>query len=342
MKLIGKIKFSPAAKICFLKEALLWVAFNKLPLAFRSFEEEEMDARFDRETYEDLQGFLDGLVIISNRECAIAGIPPNPRNDPKYEDIGTPENIDDDAAYAREHFPWSEPAEFDELKEWAIEFEKLKPEWDRHYKTAIERAKIALFPELSDGKIRLLGRRFDKATYGRFEDIDFDEVDEYDVPYRLISPSDIRLEKTDLEDCILETDVHFFTHIKLPVANLISAFPPKAFEEPKSGTVYGDELFVTDQSARDLELVLKPQSRRGRKRKYPRKPFIDEALRRLSEMFPDGFDAAVLHREQLIDDLLTWFQNDEGHEEVERTWGQARLNDAIAEFVRLRGSANAR
>ena len=157
MKLIGVINVHRIARFCFLKEALHWVAFNKLPLAFTSYEEEEVDGRFDSLTYDGLQEFLDEVGVISNQECAFARIPPNPRADPEIEGLGT-------------------------------------SDWDRRYRAAIERAKSDLFPELSDGKIRLLGRRFDKAKYGRFEDIDFYEVDQSDAPYRPIPPSD----KTDI------------------------------------------------------------------------------------------------------------------------------------------------
>jgi hypothetical protein len=124
MKLIGAISVTPVADWCFLKEAVLWIGFNKLPVAYGSYDDID-DGRFDGDTQYGLEEWLDSTCRLSDAECSNAGIPPDPQNEMDLEGIRRPQQYDEWI----EKFP-DQIALYSEGKKLAIEFQAKRGDYE--------------------------------------------------------------------------------------------------------------------------------------------------------------------------------------------------------------------
>jgi hypothetical protein len=125
---------------CFLHEELMWVAFQRLPIA------SYIDEREIRETHEAFGGYAIEIsdTRIFEEEAARAGIPPDPDLVAIYERLRATKDLDDDI---RGNFA-----------EDRAKHEQACQAWAPFYKRAIEYPSSQIFVALRSGSLRAMGR----------------------------------------------------------------------------------------------------------------------------------------------------------------------------------------
>ncbi len=73
----------PMPERCYLSEAVLWVAINRIPYSFVT--ENNIEVREDYEYFDDMEPYVPDGGIITVEECEQFGLEPNPY----WEEIGT-------------------------------------------------------------------------------------------------------------------------------------------------------------------------------------------------------------------------------------------------------------
>jgi hypothetical protein len=305
---------------CYLGEVLLWVAFQRLPIAFYDYQGREF-----RDTRE-----AGGLLIevpdwvISEEETKRANIPPDPTYLALTQDRSTllPDFYDD---LLKRYDP--EPDQTARLAKERAEAEIYQADcaaWRRCYEQAIEYPASRIFVALKGGHLgatgRLIpGRNLDEAS----EYLEREDKDVFDIPVVEIPASFWSLSGMDFKSSASGNGFAYYCHVACRTADVLSLFPGE--REPVTGVIRVGDCFVLDETAREPP----KQSSRGRPA-YPWEPFHLEvaALLQRGEL-PSKKEAAIQH-------FQTWFQKKLGVEPSRAAIGE-RLKPYYDKFGRQGG-----
>jgi hypothetical protein len=294
---------------CLLGEVLLWVAFQRLPVARYDFDEE-------RDVPDPTKAY--GLEadrpepLITDEEAKRANIPPDPRFRALIEGRSPmPPSFYDGLMGEYD----SEPEEKTQLLEERAAAEILQrafDDWKPHYSRAIEYAVSRIFVALRSGQLastgRLLpGRTLDEAR----EAMDRDNKGVLDFPETSVLPSFWR-PGIYFKASTAENGSSCYGHLACNTADVLAIFPG----ERESFVVerIGDSVIINDAEQKPTMY-----RRRGRPA-YPWEPFHVEvaALLQRGEL-PAKKEAAIQH-------FQTWF---------ETTLGEKPSRAAIGEKLKL-------
>jgi hypothetical protein len=206
---------------CFLQEALLWLAFQRLPVAFYNDENKEIRSasEYDGPAIETPSGTL------TDEECKRAGIPPDPHfhylvdESPSrlqtYNDLEAQFGHDEARRRIKEAMD----------KEQA-DHERAYMEWQPRYDRATEYAASQIFVALRDGRLRASGRllpslNVDEAIARlKAEERYVGDLPLTDIPRAFWSLKDILFDISAAHN----SDA-YYCHVVLRTHDLLAAFP---------------------------------------------------------------------------------------------------------------------
>jgi hypothetical protein len=280
---------------CYLYEVLLWVAFQRLPIASYNWDGIEVREDSEHEGYEPSEPER----VIYDEECKRAGIPP----DPRYTALVTEGPL----LTFRQLEPKVGADEALRLVQEASkrEEERLETayaEWEPHYRAAIEYPASQIFVALKSGQLRARGRRLpalDKAA--ALAQLKEKELYIGDLDEQEIAVSFWTLREIDFESSAARNAEDHYCQISFRTEDVLSCFPGE--REPVAGIERVGDSFVINDKLRKPTSV----SKRGRPA-YPWEPFHLEvaALIQKGEL-PLKKEAAIQH-------FQSWFESQLGVE----------------------------
>jgi hypothetical protein len=210
---------------CYLSEALLWVAVCRFPLAFVT--ENGVDGREDADYIDGLDPYLPFNDPISNLECTLAGLRPNP----EYEDFvlgdfhQTPENlrtllkVDTLADEVRNR--WEQ-----ELTD-SLEFYRRQAEWDAEYEALVDEPKARLFLALREQRLNAFGRKLPRETLtATLEHLESTDWEDWNDNSWIPIPADFWISnRIDWEGSSAEGRVGAYALILIETDGLLKSFP---------------------------------------------------------------------------------------------------------------------
>ena len=271
---------------CFLHEALLWIAFQRLPTAIYN----ELSQEIREETNDGYKvGSPEGPL--TEEECKRAGIPVDPalvrlletpRPLPHYDDLVEKHGHDETMRRLKEAIDKEDE-----------EYERACAQWRPYYDDVIEYPASQLFVALKSGQLRATGRQLTSVDYDRaMEALKVQERFLGDLPLQEIPSSFWTLKGIHFESSAAQNEKDHYCHIALRTADVLAVFPGERQEVTVERI--GD-TFVLKESA-----MKPPRAARGRP-PYPWDPFHLEV-------------AAVLKRNELpakkeaaIEYFQSWF-----------------------------------
>jgi len=269
---------------CYLGEVLLWVAFQRLPIAILVDDGEEL-----RETTE-----IGGLTIevpyweISEEETKRANIPPDPTYLALIEGKSTllPAFYDD---FLKRYDP--EPDQRARLEKERAEAESYLQEcvaWRPHYERAIEYPASRIFVALKSGQLGATGRLLPGSNMDEAHaHMDREDKDVFDFPVVDIPASFWSLSGMDFKSSASGNGVTYYCHVACRTADVLSLFPGE--REPVAGVErVGDSVVLNETPPKPPK-----QSNRGRPA-YPWEPFhVEVAVLLQRGELPSKKEAAI-------------------------------------------------
>lgn len=242
------------SEICFLREALLWVAFQRFPVS--EINPDRVDMRFDSDIQEDYEPRIpDDGGWITTEESVRVGLPPNPEWEHLFDDdhysYMTVTLIEELLANPSHH-----GYDIQELKKRlpiAKAREQAQEEWDKLYEDHIEIVQARLFVALKSGQIKAFGRPYPEDDQQSWS---VTEQEHVEIPSNFWRQSQI-----DWDKSACDSDNGHYFHIYVPVEELFTHFPPPEASVAQSVQVIADQYILNDEDAS----VSVPPSNRGRK-----------------------------------------------------------------------------
>ena len=241
---------------CFLEEALYWVAFLRLPVAYYTDDGSEI-----RQT-EEVGGYAIALTdgSLTRDETSRLGIPVDPdwiawTQEGRslvpvafYDDLLAKHDVD---AGARN--------KIGREREEAIESERKRKEWAQHYTRALEYPSSRIFVALRDGSLPAKGRllpagNLDEAR-SKMED---DGRSIFELPVSDIPPIFWSLQGIDFDTSAAGNGVHYYCHVSCRTEDLIKVFPGE--REEVSGILRIGDSYVLSEAVERVRST----ARRGR------------------------------------------------------------------------------
>ncbi len=278
---------------CFLHEALLWVAFQRLPVAFYNDRNQEIRSATNDEDAEITSP--DGPL--TDEECKRAGIPPDPNFRYLVEESPGPLKSYDDLEpkYGHDEAMRRIKEAMDKEKE---EYRRACMEWQPHYDGATEYSASLIFIAFRDGRLRASGRllpslNVDEAiasltAEGRYVG---------DLPLTEIPSSFWTLKGIHFDISAAENSKEHYCHVVLRTDDLLTVFPG---ERQQIAVEQIGDTFVVNDNARQTN---RPNSLRGRP-SYPWERFhleVSDLLQR--NELPAKKEAAIQH-------FQSWFERE--------------------------------
>jgi hypothetical protein len=236
----------PSAAYCYLYEALLWVALQRLPLAEPW--EDNVDTRTITEDLDSASPRLESEPITDD-ECQKVGLPPNPEYALHCGDEYHPE-----PRYIEELLrlvPGDEHREklLADLDASKVHHQALDG-WRALFDEFVDLHKSRLFLALREGKILSVGKPFPLAMASDFpERLSPEEWDAWvEAPWRVIKPDSWLSTGIDWADCRAVGRHAAHALILVSTLELITAFPPT--DEPVQQAVrFGDCYAIPEDAA---------------------------------------------------------------------------------------------
>lgn len=172
---------------CFMSEALLYLAFRRIPENFYMIE--GVEGHFH--DHDGSPGPFDekpsNQYPISDEECAVAGLDPNPSYElfmagERYFPI---EMIDQ---YLRQYPDHPKAEELTAQRPLAIKHYAAQESWDEACDNYLEYCRSRIFTDICEGKLSCEGKRF-KSTSKATLEVELQDADIYDGQYERIEPS---------------------------------------------------------------------------------------------------------------------------------------------------------
>jgi hypothetical protein len=247
----------PTADRCYLREALLWTAFNRFPLQMGS--EKGVDVREDREyRVEELDPYLPFYWPIDDGECARAGLPPNP----EYEALvagkshASPEVLRDFLSKGRSDESGEFRRDLERQLSESIEFHRRQARWDDHYHAFVDAHQARLFLALLEGRLSAHGKELPRRML-RYRDVP-DDWD--DAPWMPIPPDFWRSKKINWSNSSAEGRSTAYGLIMVDCEDLFDTFPPPKGQDFAGVMKIANSLVLSTNG--ESEPAVKP--RRGR------------------------------------------------------------------------------
>jgi hypothetical protein len=307
-------------KRCFLLEVLLWVGFQRLPIAFYAYDGKEI-----RETDED--GDYEVKMIdrcLSDDETKRAGIPDDPAWVARVADRTTLDVANYDKWLVRNDLEDDFRKQLEAEREAALAYERACEEWEPHYRLAIEYPASRIFVALKGGSLRGQGRLL--PAVDRDEALSILEASDrsvFDIAPTDIPPSFWTLQGIDFEASAAKNSAHHYCHVSFVTEDVLSVFPGER-EEATGIERVGDSFVLSERGT-----VRRTAGHRGRP-SYPWDAFhieVADLLRR------DGLPAK---KEAAIECFQSWFQREHGIRASRSVIGD-KLKPYYDKFIRTVG-----
>lgn len=309
---------------CFISEALMWIAFQRLPL--RYYGEHEEDGRLN---FENSEGLEPSIVEepVTDAECERVGLPPNP----EYKDFeaGVFHRRPDDIRRLLEidGIPDASRRQLKRDLEKAVPFQEKLDEWTSDFDMFMEAPKAKVFLALREGELKASGMELPRPTIaGSHEHYEAEGWNGWDdSQWSEIDSEFWTMGGLNWADCTAEGRLSAYAMIIVDVDQLLAKFPP-ALEPSRSAVVkIGDTLVLTQD-----EEGAKTRSRRGRPA-YLWDEFFLEVTKRLQA------GSLPAKQEAFIVEMQEWCSTAWGRE-VARSTVLQKLKPYYDNFVR--GSEN--
>ena len=236
---------------CFLHEALLWLAFQRLPIALYNDRNQESRSATEHE----------GLEIqspegpLTDEECKRAGIPPDPHYHHLFDESPSPLQTYDELA---RHYGDDEALRRtkEALEKEEEEYSRASMEWQPHYDEATEYFASLIFVALRDGRLRASGRALPSLI-----------IDEAlaalkakgrcvgDLPVTEIPSSFWTLKGIHFDISAAQNSKQYYCHVVLRTDDLLTVFPG---EGQQIAVEQIGDTFVVKENARANELDESP------------------------------------------------------------------------------------
>jgi hypothetical protein len=268
---------------CFLHEALLWLAFQRLPIALYNDEINEIRSASEFEGPEiDSPG-----GPLTDEECERADIPPdphfhylvdeNPRPLQTYNDLEPQYGHDEAMRRIKEAMD----------KEQA-DYQRACIEWQPEYDRATEYAASQIFVALREGRLRASGRLLPSLNVDEaIASLETEERSIGDLPLAEIPRSFWSLKGIHFEISAAQNSEAYYCHVLLLTDDLLTAFPG---ERRSIGAEQIGDTIIVNEAAHNAR---QPRTKRGRP-SYPWERFHVEisALLQKNEL-PAKKEAAI-------------------------------------------------
>lgn len=304
---------------CFLFEALLWVAFQRLPIVQYNDENREIRETSENEGYEieTPEGPL------TEDECKQVGIPPDPHFLHLIEESPSIPNsyVELEPKYGHDEAIRRVKEAMDKQKD---EYRRSCAEWQPYYDQAIEYPASQIFVALRDGRLRASGRLLpslipDEAIAA----LEAEERYVGDLPLKEIPSSFWTLKGIHFEISAAQNAKEHYCHVLLRTDDLLSVFPGE--RQVIAVERIGDTLVLNESQPQKSPSKVT----RGRP-SYPWEQFYLEvsALLQRNEL-PAKKEAAIQH-------FQSWFERDLGIRPSRAAIGE-KLTPYYERFLRGRG-----
>jgi hypothetical protein len=304
---------------CFLSEALLWVAFQRLPVVQYNDEVREIHDATENEGYEleTPEGPL------TEDECKRAGIPQDPHFLHLIDESPSPSKSYEglEPKYGRDEAIRRIKEATDKQEE---EYRRSCAEWQPYYDQAIEYSASQIFVALRNGRLRARGRLLPSIILDQaIAALEAEERYIGDLPLKEIPSSFWTLKGIHFEISAAQNAKEHYCHVLFRTDDLLSVFPGERQVIPVERI--GDTLVVNESQPQ------KNSSRvpRGRP-SYPWERFHLEvsALLQRNEL-PTKKEAAIEH-------FQSWFEHELGIRPSRAAIGE-KLTPYYERFLRRRG-----
>jgi len=304
---------------CFLHEALLWLAFQRLPVAL--YNDRAEDIRSGSE-YEGPEVDPPGGPL-TDAECERGGIPPDPHfhylTDESHRPLQTYNQLQ--AQHGRDEAIRRIKEALD--KEQA-DYERACMEWQSHYDRATEYPASQIFIALREGRLRACGRLLPSPNVDEAI-ANLEAEDRYvgDLPLTEIPPSFWSLKGIQFDVSAAKNADAYYCHVLLLTDDLLTAFPGE--RRPIGAEQIGDTIIV-NETAHNTGQSSTPRGRPS----YPWERFHLEisALLQKNEL-PAKKEAAIQY-------FQSWFESELGIRPSRAAIGE-KLTPYYDRFVRGRG-----
>jgi hypothetical protein len=301
---------------CFLDEALLWLAFQRLPITFYNNENKEIRSASEYEgpKIETPSGPL------TDEECTRAGIPPDPHfhhlvdESPRqtYKDL-EPQYGHDEALERIQEAMHKEQADY----------QRAGAEWQRHYDGATEYAASQIFVALRDGRLPASGRLLPSLNVDEaIASLEAEERYVGDLPRTDIPRAFWSLKGIHFDISAAQNAHAYYCHVMLRTEDLLSVFP--GGRHPIAAEQVGETIVLNETAHRTT-----PPTSRGRP-SYPWERFHLEVSALLQgNGLPTKKEAAIQH-------FQSWFERELGIRPSRAAIGE-KLTPYYDRFLRGRG-----
>jgi hypothetical protein len=237
---------TPAAAYCYLFEALLWVALQRIPMAVPW--DDGIDRRISTDDMDNAEPRLE-FEPISDEECQRIGLPPNPEYAAFIEGDyhSRPEDIERLLRLDLE--PPDRARLLADLEASRQHYEAVDA-WDQRFEEFLELPKCRLFIALREGKILSAGKRIPARADKSFpERLEGDEWDRWVAePWQQIPSGNWLSGEIDWVGCKASGRHASYTLVMVSTEQLMAAFPPTL--EPAGQAVrIGDCYRLDDESS---------------------------------------------------------------------------------------------
>jgi hypothetical protein len=250
-----------------LNEVLLWVAFQRVPVAMRSPEEgrETREAEEDMAAYGGYTGDLsDWGAYLQDRECAAAGLPPDPRMVALMEEAEwNTSNLEESDFEGEDARPQLETEEWRPNYEYDpdVELERAMQAWRPKYESAIEYPASRIYLALREGRLAASGKLLPDHDRDRALEIlkthdqRICDLKTLEIPRNFWS-----LRGIDWSSNAARNDHEHYCWIRCLTEDVLKMFPGED-REPASGVERIGENFVLNEASAGEPQPMRPRGR---------------------------------------------------------------------------------
>jgi hypothetical protein len=227
--------------VCFLHEVLLWVAFERLPIALYNEKGHELRDATDIGEY----AIEIADTVLDEHECRRAGIPVDPEYIARLNHTSTGEPEFYRELLRKYSHDDAQVEELNQRAELAAKFVAECTSWKPNYLRAIEYPASQIFVALRGQHLNATGRLLPDLDKDRaIAILEEEDRDFYDIPRTKIPASFWTLKGIDFEASAACNETAHYCHISLSTAEVISRFPGE--REVVSVERVGDSFVLVD------------------------------------------------------------------------------------------------
>ena len=307
---------------CFLKEVLLWVAFQRLPLT--QYDSEGIELHESTEIFDTGTIFPENQdQYYSDEECARAGIPPDPHFQAMQTDNWLLSPSEYDRYIAHPKLTEDDRARFVVERAQAIQFEAKCKTWKVLFDQSIEYPTSRIFVQLKEGALSAWGRKLPSVDLRKAEaKLERQGERACDLPLDPIAPNFWSLKGIDFERSTARNNKDRYCHIVCSTSQILAAFPG---ERQPIGNVerVGDSYLLSD---------VQPISETPRRAVRGRPPYPWESFHlTVAELVKEG--KLPQKKEAAIQYFQDWFAQEQGQKASRAAIGE-KLTPYYEKFIR--------